>query len=56
MSWSTAEGGSLAKLTHNEERVSLTIDRRKSPEFADFVLNRLRDLYLEFETASKGRS
>jgi ParB family chromosome partitioning protein len=56
VNWSTAEGGSLAKVTHNGERVSLTIDRRKSPEFADFVLNRLRDLYLEFETASKGRS
>jgi hypothetical protein len=30
----------------NEERVSLTIDRRKSPEFAEFVLNRLREVYL----------
>jgi ParB family chromosome partitioning protein len=54
--WSTSEGAGLAKVTHNEERVSLTIDRRKSPEFAEFVLNRLRDLYLEFETASKERS
>jgi ParB family chromosome partitioning protein len=53
--WPTASGGSLAKVTCNDDRVSLTIDRRKSPEFADFVLNRLRDLYLEHEGASKQR-
>jgi ParB family chromosome partitioning protein len=55
-SWTTAKGASLAKLTRNDDRVSLTIDRRKSPEFADFVLNRLRDIYLEFEANSKDRS
>ena len=52
--WSTARGESLAKVVQNEDRISLTIDRRKSPEFADFVLNRLRELYLEFEAASSG--
>ncbi len=51
--WPAAAGGSLAKVTRNGERVSLTIDRRKSPEFADFVLNRLRALYLEFEAAKE---
>ena len=54
--WSTATGVSLAKVTYNDERVSLTIDRRKSPGFADFVLNRLHDLYLEFEARSNERS
>ncbi|VFU16681.1 plasmid partitioning protein RepB [Methylocella tundrae] len=53
--WPMAGGGSLAKVTRSDARISLTIDRRKSPEFADFVLNRLRDLYLEFEAASKER-
>jgi len=53
--WSSPKVGGLAKITHNEERVSLAIDRRKSPEFADFVLNRLLDLYLEFEATIKQR-
>lgn len=55
-SWSTAQGETLAKVVHNEERVSVTIDRRTSPEFADFVLNRVRDLYLEFGARSHERS
>lgn len=53
--WPATGGRILAKVMRNEERISVTIDRRKSPEFADFVLNRLRDLYLEFEAASKQR-
>jgi ParB family chromosome partitioning protein len=54
--WSTVDGRNLAKIVHNDERISLTIDRRKSPEFAEFVLNRLRDLYLDSETGSSKRS
>ena len=53
--WSAPKGGGLAKITHNEQRVSLTIDRRKSPEFAAFVLNQLLDLYLEFEATTEQR-
>ena len=53
--WTTARGTSLAKVTQNDERISLTIDRRKSPEFADFVLTRVRDLYLEFEASAEER-
>ncbi|GJE04689.1 plasmid partitioning protein RepB [Methylobacterium isbiliense] len=48
-SWLTSSGETLAKVTQDEDRVSLTIDRRKSPEFAEFVLTRLRDLYAEFK-------
>jgi ParB family chromosome partitioning protein len=51
-SWRAASGEPLATVVHNAKRVSLTIDRQKAPEFADFVLNRLRDLYLEFEAGS----
>ncbi len=51
-SWSTASGETLAKVTQDEDRVSLTIDRRKSPEFAEFVLTRLRDLYAEFKAGA----
>ena len=47
--WSSSKGQPLAKLTQDQGRVVLAIDRRKSPEFAEFVLTRLRDLYEEFE-------
>ncbi|MCW6513021.1 plasmid partitioning protein RepB [Lichenifustis flavocetrariae] len=47
--WSSAKGETLAKVTHDDERITLAIDRRKAPDFAEFVLNRLRDLYQEFE-------
>ncbi|MGY2049703.1 plasmid partitioning protein RepB [Methylobacterium sp. JK268] len=50
--WSTSSGETLAKVTQDEDRVSLTIDRRKSPDFAEFVLTRLRDLYAEFKAGS----
>ncbi|WP_237482829.1 plasmid partitioning protein RepB [Lichenibacterium dinghuense] len=49
--WSTAGGRSLAKVVRNEDRITLTIDRRRSPEFAERVLARLRDLVQEFEAA-----
>jgi ParB family chromosome partitioning protein len=44
--WSGAQGQLIAKLRRNKNEVSLTIDRRKSPEFADFVLEQLREIYL----------
>ena len=47
--WLTAKGLPLAKVIQDEERVMVAIDRRKSAEFAEFVLTRLRDLYQEFE-------
>ncbi len=51
-SWSTTDGETLAKVTQDEDRVSLTIDRRKAPDFAEFVLTRLRDLYAEFKAGA----
>ena len=54
--WTAPNGANLAKVTQNEERVSLTIDRRKSPAFADFILNRVRDLYVEFEASLQAGS
>lgn len=44
-----SKGKPLAKVTFGGNKVALSIDRKKSPEFADFVLTRLRDLYQEFE-------
>ena len=53
-SWSSKDGRTLATVAQNGDRVLLTIDRRKAPEFAEFVLGRLRDLYLEFEAGPEG--
>lgn len=54
--WSSSDGRALATVSQDGDRVSLTVDRRKAPEFAEFVLTRLRDLYSEFEAGSSGRS
>ncbi len=51
-SWSSTKGDPLAKVTQDEDRVMLAIDRRKAPGFAEFVLTRLRALYEEFEASS----
>lgn len=53
--WSSSDGRPLATVAQSGDRVLVTIDRRKSPEFAEFVLGRLRDLYLEFEAGSSER-
>ncbi|WP_296712845.1 plasmid partitioning protein RepB [Rhodoblastus sp.] len=50
--WRANNGEPLGTVVQNAKRVSITIDRQKAPEFADFVLNRLRDLYLEFKAGS----
>ncbi|MFM9974478.1 MAG: plasmid partitioning protein RepB, partial [Beijerinckiaceae bacterium] len=56
VTWSTEKGDNLAKVVLSNDRLSLRIDRQKSPEFAEFVLNQLRDLYQEFQTSSSERS
>lgn len=43
-------GARLAKITQSDKRVDLSIDRKTAPEFADFVLNHLQDLYEEFRS------
>jgi ParB family chromosome partitioning protein len=43
--WSDA-GKKLAKVTSSSGKITLTIDRKASPEFADFVLTRLKTLYV----------
>ena len=42
-------GKSLAKVTQNDNRVQVTVDRRKSPEFANFLISKLQVLFKEFE-------
>ncbi|MFB2552495.1 plasmid partitioning protein RepB [Ensifer soli] len=42
---SGADGTRLAKLSYNEDKVSIVIDRTKAPDFAAFVLDHLEALY-----------
>ena len=50
--WRTNNGEPIAVFSKNSKRVSLMIDRQKSPQFADFVINRLRTIYLDFQAGS----
>ncbi|MFB9948653.1 plasmid partitioning protein RepB [Rhizobium puerariae] len=45
--WSTRAGTRLAKVTQNDAKVEITIDRKEAPEFAAFVLDRLQTLFEE---------
>ena len=56
VTWPNLTGNDLAKLVLSNDRLSLIIDRQKSPKFAEFVLHRLRDLFLEFQASSSERS
>ena len=47
--WTTTDGTKLARVSSNAQRVTLTIDRKQSPAFAEFVLTRIKELYAEFE-------
>ena len=42
----------IGKLATSSDKVQLTIDRKKSPAFATFVVDRLQDLFKEFEAGS----
>lgn len=47
--WTQRDGMKVVKVAKSEEKISLTIDRRKAPEFSDFLLERLASLYEEFK-------
>ena len=42
-------GQSVAKVIQNDDRLQVTVDRRKSPEFANFLIGKLQGLFKEFE-------
>jgi len=52
--WTEADGRKLGKLVANDERLTLTVDRKQSPEFAEFILTELRGLYAEREKRRAG--
>lgn len=47
--WSSKAGSRLARVVESPEKLSLTIDRRIAPDFAEFVLRHLPQLYEEYE-------
>jgi ParB family chromosome partitioning protein len=51
--WTAPDGVRLAKISVTEDRFSLVIDRKVSPEFGDFLKSRLEDLYNEFQGAKQ---
>ena len=55
--WNDAAGRRLAVIQMTESRCTLQIDRRDEPGFANFVVERLNDLYRDYEAAkSSGAS
>jgi ParB family chromosome partitioning protein len=53
--WANAGGEKLAKISSNAQRVVVTVDRKQSPAFADFLLTRVKDLYDEFQKSGAGK-
>jgi ParB family chromosome partitioning protein len=51
--WSTPTGARLAKVTHNDAKVEIVIDRTEAPEFASFVLDRLQSLFEEHRSRTE---
>jgi len=49
--WTSASGAKFAKIVQDSEKLAVTIDRRAAPKFAEFLLERLRDMYQEFEAS-----
>lgn len=45
--WSTRAGVRLAKVTQDDAKVEIIIDRKEAPEFATFVLDKLQSLFEE---------
>jgi len=37
-------------VTQSDDRLQVTVDRRKSPEFANFLISKLQELLSEFES------
>lgn len=46
---STSDGIKLAKINHSEKKVDISIDLKDAPDFADFVLNHIQELYEQYK-------
>jgi len=50
------EGRKIGKVASNAHRLVVTVDRRQAPEFADYLLGRLPELYEEFSRHGTGEA
>ncbi|WP_046866972.1 plasmid partitioning protein RepB [Microvirga massiliensis] len=48
--WTAKDGLRVAKVTRSPKNFSLSFDEKVAPEFGEFVLEKLEDLYTEFKT------
>ncbi|WP_426240144.1 plasmid partitioning protein RepB [Pararhizobium sp. DWP1-1-3] len=48
--WATQDGARLAKVTYNDAKLTILIDRKGAPEFASFVLDQLQLLFEEYRS------
>ena len=53
--WNDTKGRRLAVIQMTDVRCTLQIDRRDDPEFAQFVISRLNDLYRDYEASKKDK-
>jgi ParB family chromosome partitioning protein len=53
--WSNAAGEKLAKVSSNAQRLIITVDRKHSPAFAEFLLTQAKEVYAEFEKGRAGQ-
>ena len=51
--WTSSNGQKLAKVMFDSDKLSVVINRKISPEFANFVLEKLPELYEKYEKENK---
>jgi ParB family chromosome partitioning protein len=44
----THQGNEVGRISQTKQKVTLSVDRKASPEFAEFVLNEVPRLYAEY--------
>jgi len=52
--WTAENGAKLARVKTSAQRVTLTIDRKQAPAFADFLLTHAKSLFADFEKSRAG--
>lgn len=50
------QGGKIGKIATNAQRVVVSVDRRQAPQFANYLIDKLPEIYAEFARSSEGSS
>lgn len=51
--WACPKGAAVAQIKSGKRSLSIVIDRRAAPEFGEFLVSRLNQLYAEYESIRK---